>query len=251
MDKDAFDLLAAGERDHWWFRGRRDFIASAMSRAGLPENACVLDAGCGSGGNLPLLRQFGRVFGFEYDATAEAAARARGIATVAHGSLPDGIPFSGTSFDAIGLFDVLEHLEHPVASLQALRDRLTPDGALVITVPALPWLWGPHDEVHQHFRRYTAATLRGHLRDAGLRVEYLSYFNTLLLPLALVQRVKERTFGYAVNDLTPSPAVNGLLYRIWRLEGAWIPRWRAPIGLSLLAIARRDASIPAERESHA
>jgi hypothetical protein len=66
--------------------------------------------------------------------------------------------------------------------------------------------------------------------------------NALLLPLAIAQRVKERVAGYKVEALTPSPVVNGLLYRTWLLERAWIPQRRLPIGLSLLAVARRDGT---------
>lgn len=239
MERDAFALMAAAERDHWWFKGRREFIASALTRLSLPVGARVLDAGCGSGGNLALLAQFGDVWGFEFDADALAAAAASGLGTVAHGLLPHGIPFAGTVFDAIGLFDVLEHLAAPVESLSALRERLATGGAIVLTVPANPWLWGPHDVRHQHHRRYTSVSLRQHLTAAGLRVEYLSYFNSLLLPLAIVQRLRERLFGYSTADLMPGRVVNAALFRIWRAERAWIPRWTAPVGLSLLAIARR------------
>lgn len=239
MDRDAFELMAAAEKSHWWFRGRRVFIEAALQRVAPPAGATVLDAGCGSGGNLALLGRFGTVFGFEYDAEARAVAVASGHGTIAFGALPDGVPFGAQPFDVIGLFDVLEHLADPVASLHALGDRLTPSGALVLTVPAMPSLWGPHDEVHQHYRRYTAALLQTHLEAAGFEVEYLSYFNLLLLPLAIVQRIKERLTGYRVEALTPSPFVNALLYRIWRLERAWVPRRRLPIGLSLMAIARR------------
>ncbi|WP_396202793.1 class I SAM-dependent methyltransferase [Gemmatimonas sp.] len=239
MQHDAFELLAAAERDHWWFRGRREFIAAAIERAGLPASAQILDAGCGSGGNLPLLSQYGGVHGFEFDAHAADRAASLRVGTVNRGSLPDHIPFGAKRFDLIGLFDVLEHLEHPVESLAALRERLADGGAILISVPAYPWLWGPHDELHQHFRRYTAGSLEAHLTAAGLRVEYLSYFNSLLLPLAVAQRLRERFFGYAVADLTPSNAMNDVLLRIWRMERLWIPRWRAPFGLSLLAIARR------------
>lgn len=240
MKRDAFELMASAERDHWWFRGRRAFVQTAIEQLALPIGARVLDAGCGSGGNLQLLSRFGTVYGFEYDAQAMELAKALNIGSVEQGSLPQAIPFGATVFDLIGLFDVLEHLEHPVESLSALRDRLTPGGAVLLTVPANPWLWGPHDEVHNHFRRYTAASLSEHLEGAGLRVEYLSYFNSLLLPLAMLQRAKERLFGYSVEELSPAKAVNDLLFRIWRIERHWIPNRRAPFGLSLLASARRQ-----------
>lgn len=238
MDRDAFTLMADAERDHWWFRGRRFFIERMIQRLSLPPAANVLDAGCGSGGNLALLSGLGTLHGFEYDAEARAVAETLGLGKIAAGALPDGIPFGDTRFDLIGLFDVLEHLAEPVPSLEALRLRLQDGGALVLTVPALPWLWGPHDVVHNHYRRYTASTLRAHLTAAGYEVEYLSYMNLLLLPLAVAQRLKERLFGYRVEALTPSPFINNLLYRIWRLERAWIPQRRLPLGLSLLAVAR-------------
>ncbi len=243
MDRDAFALMAESERNHWWFRGRRFFIEAAIKRYALPADrpgaeVQVLDAGCGSGGNLALLSQFGALHGFEYDTEACAAARALGLGIIESGSLPGGIPFGDQQFDLIGLFDVLEHLPQPVESLQALRTRLNDRGALVLTVPSLPWLWGPHDVVHNHYLRYTAQQLRTHLDAAGFRIEYLSSMNMLLLPLAIAQRMKERLFGYRVDALQPSPGVNALLYNIWRLERAWIPARTLPVGLSLLAVAR-------------
>lgn len=243
MEREAFHLLDQAEAHHWWFRGRREFIRAAIQRLQLPASATLLDAGCGSGGNLALLGEFGRVYGFEYDATARERAAARDITTlyaVQAGSLPDAVPFSEVRFDVVGLFDVLEHLPEPVASLAALRERLAPGGAVVITVPANPWLWGPHDELHQHQRRYTRATLERHLQDSGLQVTYLSYFNSLLLPLAIVQRLRERLFGYSADQVMSGLWLNNMLLRIWRLEHAWIPRAEFPFGLSLLAIARAE-----------
>lgn len=241
MERDAYALMAAAERDHWWFRGRRLFIEAALRRAAPPPGARVLDAGCGSGGNLALLARVGAVSAFEFDAGARAVATALGIGDVRAGALPDGIPFGDARFDVIGLFDVLEHLEAPVASLRALGARLAPGGALVLTVPAIPWLWGPHDEVHGHHRRYTAALLRAHAEAAGLRVEYCSAMNLLLLPLAVAQRLRERWGGYRPEALVPPPLLNRLLLAAWRLERLVVPRWRLPLGLSLLAILRRDA----------
>lgn len=238
MERDAYVAMSRIEDGHWWYRARREFISAAFARLNLPTNARILDAGCGTGGSLAMLSDFGALTGMEYDTGARDIAAARGIAEVVQGSLPDNVPFPSKHFDAIGLFDVLEHLDRPVESLLALRQRLTNNGAVVLTVPAYQWLWGPHDETHQHFRRYTAESLRAHLHAADLEVEYLSYFNSMLLPLAIAQRARERLFGYSFDDLIPSPRVNELLFRIWRLERRWIPRRRAPFGLSILAIAR-------------
>lgn len=242
MDRDAFELLAREEQTHWWFRGRRFFIERAIRTIVLPANASVLDAGCGSGGNLAMLQQFGRVSGFEMDELALMHARGRGIGRVESGALPVPLPFAGERFDLIGLFDVLEHLSEPVASLSALVDRAEPTGAIVLTVPALPWLWGPHDVVHRHYRRYTRNTLQAHLEAGGWRVEYMSYMNTLLLPIAIAQRVRERVSGYQTKALSPTSSLNALLTHIWRLERLWIPQRRLPVGLSLIAIARPAAA---------
>lgn len=242
MERDAFSLMAASERDHWWFRGRRYFIERTIRAMTFGKRTKVLDAGCGSGGNLELMSQFGELYAFEYDEEACAASQSIGIGRIARGSLPDGVPFEGVRFNLIGLFDVLEHLERPVESLSALAERLADDGALVITVPALPLLWGPHDVVHRHYRRYTRKLLTEHLAAAGLEVKYISYMNMLLLPLAIVQRLRERVFGYRPSDLQPSPMINAALLRIWCWERIWIPQRHLPIGLSLIAVARLSST---------
>ncbi len=239
MLRHATPLMPPAVGHLWWCRGRGLNFVAARRRAAPRPGGHVLDAGCGSGGNLALLGRFGTVCGFEYDDEARAVAAALRVGEVQPGALPDAIPFGARRFDAIGLFDVLEHLEAPVPSLRALGARLAPGGALVLTVPAIPWLWGPHDEVHGHHRRYTMATLRAHAEAAGLRVEYGSAINLLLLPLAVAQRLRERVLGYRPEALTPSPLVNRLLYAVWRLERLVVPRWRLPLGLSLLAILRR------------
>ena len=244
MDRAAFELMAAAERDHWWFRGRREIIAAALELVVPAAGARLLDAGCGSGGNLALLSRFGDVSAFEFDGAARAAAESTGPTHIEFGALPDAIPFPDRHFDVIGLFDVLEHLEKPVESLAALAARLGAAGAIVITVPALPMLWGPHDVHHQHFRRYTSRTLRAHVEAAGLRLEYHTYFNALLLPVAIAQRVRERLVGYSTGNLMPGHRLNEWLFRIFSLERRWIPRHSLPVGLSLLAIARRPGEGP-------
>lgn len=239
MKDDAYAFLAGAEATHWWFRARREHLHAIIHRLALPSTCTILDAGCGSGGNLAMLASVGTVEAFEYDTAMRARAQARGIGTVDYGALPHDIPFRPHRYDLITLLDVLEHLEEPVASLAALHERLAPGGALVISVPAYQWLWGPHDERHEHKRRYTATRLRAELREAGLTVTHMTYANTLLFPLAVVQRLLSKIRPPTDLETEPPRALNALLYHVWRAERLWIPRASAPFGLSLFAVAER------------
>ena len=168
MDRAVYQAMAAEEDKHWWFVGRRAVLSGLIGRRAAPPNgARVLDMGCGSGGNMAMLARFGELEAVEYDAPAREIAEDRGIAPVAPGGLPDDLNIDDGRFGLIGLFDVLEHVEQDVASLKTLGEKLAPDGRLVISVPALPWLWSEHDVTHHHFRRYTKATLRQAAEEAG------------------------------------------------------------------------------------
>ena len=241
MDRAVYQAMAAEEDAHWWFTARRTVLSALIRRHAMPpEGARVLDMGSGSGGNMEMLSEFGRVEGIEYDAPAREIAAARGIGPVAPGGLPDALDVEDGRYDLIGFFDVLEHIEHDVASLAALGSKLTPDGRLVLSVPALPWLWSEHDVTHHHFRRYTATSLRAAIEQAGLKADGVGYFNTLLFPVALVQRLVQKTTGLGKSAAgMPSPAVNSALRGIFGLEQHLIGRVPMPIGLSLWAVVRR------------
>lgn len=241
MDRAIYQAMAAEEDAHWWFVARRRVLASLIERrARPPADSLVLDMGCGSGGNMQMLSRFGTVEGIEYDAPAREIAAARGIGTVAPGGLPDGLQIEDGRYGLIGMFDVLEHIEQDTASLTKLGRKLTPDGRLVISVPALPWLWSEHDVTHHHFRRYTASSLRQTIADAGLQADGVGYFNTLLFPVALVQRLVQKTTGLGKGAAgMPSAPVNGALRWTFGLERHLIGRVPMPIGLSLWAVVRR------------
>lgn len=236
------ELASLDEGDWWWFVGRREIIRETLERHLRPRAARrVLDAGCGSGGNLPMLRRFGAVTGLEPSPIAVAAARKRcGEAVrVIEGPLPEGLP-AGETFDLIGLFDVLEHLEHPVPTLEALRRHLTPDGQLVVTVPAFPFLWSKHDEINHHFRRYTLRALTTELSAAGFRVDFSTHYNISLFPpiaaVRLLRKVLPGTESDNEGSLT-SGFANALLTRTFSAERHLVSRVRFPFGVSLLVMA--------------
>jgi SAM-dependent methyltransferase len=230
------------EDRHWWYRGRRRVLERTISRLQLPSPARILDAGCGSGRNMVELARHGEVSGIELSATSVEAARRRGAGEVVEGSVL-AMPFADDSFDLAVCLDVIEHMEDDRGALRELRRVLAPGGALLVTVPAYQWLWSGHDEINHHHRRYNRDLLLEAARDAGWSCTFATYFNSLLLPVAIMLRVLDRLHTKATEsslDLWVPPApMNWLLQQPLNAEAAAIGRGRPiPAGLSLLAVLR-------------
>jgi SAM-dependent methyltransferase len=242
MERSVYQRLDQLEGNHWWFVARRKIISAVISRfAPAKQNLRVLEAGCGTGGNLAMLSRFGKLEAFELDDEARAIAETKMPIKVKPGILPNGIPFKAGSFDVVTAFDVIEHVEQDVESLGKLGEQLAPDGRLFMTVPALPWLWSKHDETHHHFRRYTKASLNETLRKAGLEPVRISYFNTFLFPLIAGLRLARKAFGIteSADDAMPGPATNSVLKAVFGAESNLVGRVSLPIGVSLMAVAKR------------
>ena len=231
-------MLALDER-HWWYHGRRRVLDAVLQGVDLPNQARVLDAGCGSGRTLNELARLGEAHGMELNPAGVAAARARGH-HVLEGRV-EAIPFEDASFDLVTCLDVIEHTDD-LAALRELRRVTRPGGHLVVTVPAHPGLWSRHDEVNGHRRRYTRATLRQAAGAAGWTVERMTGFNVIYLaPAALVRlarREEARSNGGSELELTPR-ALDSALELPFRLEAALVRRGaNLPTGLSLLSVLR-------------
>lgn len=242
MDRDYELQTHRAEDRHWWYRGRRDVIERVIADLKLPARARILDAGCGSGRNMIELARHGTVSGVELSGPSVDVARARGAGEVIAGSVLD-MPFDSDSFDLSVCLDVIEHLEDDVGALRELRRVLAPGGSLLVTVPAYQWLWSGHDEVNHHHRRYTRRSLQRVAEQAGWEQVRTTYFNSLLLPLAILLRVLERfsrkTTESSLDLWVPPQPLNWLLERPLALEAALIGRGgRIPAGLSLLAVFR-------------
>jgi len=242
MDRAVFDQLERLEAEHWWFVARRAILAGVIERVfDGRRDLSILEAGCGTGGNLEMLARFGTVRAFEPDDDARAVAQARGIGTIDAGTLPGGLPFDGTGFDMIAAFDVLEHVDADTASLTALGGRLKPNGRIVLTVPAFPWMWSEHDVRHHHFRRYTRRTLSDTISAAGLTLHKITYFNTVLFPAIAGVRATKSLLRLkdARDDSMPPAPLNALLCTLFSAEKPLVASGSLPVGVSLLAVAGR------------
>ena len=242
MDRDYEHQTHQAENRHWWYRGRRTVLDGVIARLGLPADPRILDAGCGSGRFMVELAKLGAVTGVELSDTSVSLARGRQLGEVIEGSVLE-MPFPESSFDLAVSLDVIEHLEDDLAALRELRRTIAPGGALLVTVPAYQWLWSGHDEINHHHRRYTRRSLQRVAEQAGWQQVRTTYFNSLLLPVAILLRVLDRfstkTTESSLDLWIPPEPLNWLLERPLALEAALIARGgRIPAGLSLLAVFR-------------
>ena len=153
--------------------------------------------------------------------------------TVTRFDLGAAPPFAGERLDTVVCLNVLEHVQEDEQALRSLYDLLEPGGRLVLLVPALQALYGSLDRALEHHRRYSREELLTKLGAAGFEVEKSWFFN--LLGVA----------GWYVNSRVLKrvtfPPVQLTLYDrlvpLFRLES----RFKLPLGMSLIAIARKPA----------
>jgi SAM-dependent methyltransferase len=137
---------------------------------------------------------------------------------------------------------VLEHIEDDVRAVMEIERVLRPGGAFIFSVPAHPWLYGPHDEALHHRRRYRERALRQLMERPKLRLSRLSYWNTTLFPLFCARRLAAQwqpaQTSRSDTEL-PSHLTNELLAGLLAIEAALVRRIRLPWGLSLIGFALR------------
>ena len=239
MDRIVYDRMAAHDSTHWWYRARREILADYLTRyGGLPDKARILEIGCGTGHNLPMLARFGDVEAIEIDPAAREIASERLGRPVGAAPLPALPDVPRGAFDLVAVLDVVEHIEDDVAALQAMKTLLRPGGKVLIAVPAHQWMWSAHDEVNHHHRRYSKKTLAAAIGKAGLRPTRLTYFNSLLFPLAAAARVAGRLTGRDdSDDSPPPPAINKLFETIFRWERHMVGRVPMSPGVSIVTLA--------------
>ena len=242
LDKHIDEMRQLEDR-YWWFVARRRLAVGLLDDARLAAPT-MLDAGCGGGALLAELAARGRAYGADVSPSAIRATRERGLDRLVQCDIQQAA-FRTEAFDAVMLCDVLEHVEDDQEAIAEAARMLEPGGVLIVTLPALDLLWSAHDEALGHRRRYGARRTREMLQAAGLRVERMSYGLFFLFPFALVARLVQRLTTRLRRHppetgivRVPGP-VNRLLIALMDLENALMRRISLPIGVSLVAVARK------------
>jgi SAM-dependent methyltransferase len=239
MERAVYEQMAEYDQKHWWYRARREVLAELIRRlADPPKDARILEIGCGTGHNLPMLGEFGAVDALELDDEARAMAEKRLGRAVMSAPLPELAGVPEHQYDLVGAFDVIEHIDDDRAALVSIASRLKPGGKFVMTVPAHQWMWSAHDVVNHHKRRYSKGALKRLVEGSPLKLERIGYFNSLLFPLAVAERLSSRMRGKEDVDLKlPSAPLNKALERCFAAERHLIARLPLPPGLSLFVVA--------------
>jgi SAM-dependent methyltransferase len=236
MEAAEYALMDAAEDRMWWYRALHARLLDALDGV----QGRVLDAGCGTGGLLAALaarRPDLSLVGVEWSPTAAVRAAAKSAVPVVRGSIA-ALPLADGSVDAAIAADVLCHeAVDPDGAAKELHRVLRPGGLLVVNMPAYGWMASAHDRRVHNARRYTAGKLASLLRSAGFQAVRVSYWNTLLLPLMVIQR-KILARGDAASDVADfSPWLDAALHGMTELERRF--GIKLPAGGSVLAVAER------------
>ena len=241
MDPSHLKELVTLEDSYWWHVAKRQLVLRLLEKY-CPAPGRLVEGGIGSGRNLVEFNELGYdVTGFDLMPESVQHVRDRGIEDVRVHDLGQPWPVEHSSLRAVVLLDVLEHVEDPAQVLQHAHASLEADGAVIITVPAHPWLYSRWDEQLGHYRRYTVKQFRQHAAEAGFRVSWLNYWNSFTMPAAVAVRGWEKLFPKRAQPDFPvvSPFTNRALLTAAAAERWCLSHFGIPTGLSIAGVLQK------------
>ena len=242
------------EDSHWWYRGMRGVMSTLLSLGKAQrKDAHILDAGCGTGGNLHSLQQrgFRNLEGFDLSPVALEFCRMRGLDHVRPGSITE-IPFEDAVFDMVISCDVVTDAgtDNEIRALAELYRVLKPGGRLFLNLPAYSFLRSEHDRATAVARRVTKREIVQKLKQVGFHVKRATYWNMLLFPVVvavrLLRREKEADLDNPARSdiVVPWKPINLFLSACVGLEHLLLRAIDLPVGSSVALVAVRPLGGP-------
>ncbi len=242
MEKEQYEILFNLEDTYWWHVGlRKLLISTIISNTKSKTKLRILDAGCGTGGNLVELKKLGYAVGIDLADDAILFSKQRGIDKLIKASLSE-LPCKDNYFDAIISVDVLYHqqIKDDVTALQELFRVLKKDGLLMLHLPAFEFLRGSHDTAVHTKRRYIAKDVKKILISLGFKVKKITYRNFILFFVAFFLRKLNRKKG-GVAEFRPLPEwINRIFISLTNIENSLIRNIDIPLGVSIFCIAAKE-----------
>ncbi|MCE5270139.1 class I SAM-dependent methyltransferase [bacterium] len=233
------------ESTYWWCVGRTAILHNVFDQF-MPKNSKILNLGSGPGGIGNLASDYGWVADLDIDLKnllKDSSVKNR-TKICADGF---SLPIKANSIDVLICLDVLEHIEEDTLFLKEIKRVLNNmEGRLFLTVPAYSWMWSSHDDILGHRKRYTKKTLLRIMTNMGFQIQYITYYNTVLFPLSILNTIKDRMiskFGQRSEQFPGAGGiVNDILTAIFSSERWFIPKRSFLFGNSLLVYAKINCS---------
>lgn len=236
-----YDAMFRAEETHWWYGALHRLVFDTLETH-LPDwrDKAILDAGCGTGAILKRLGNPLKNVGVDLAPEAIAFCRQRGLQNVTQADICT-LPFADGSFDAVICSSVLYHewVKDVAGALRELRRVLRPDGLLLVNLPAFQFLHSAHDDAVMTKKRFRKNEVRSLVTEGGFTIQRLSYWTTLLFPLA----VAARTLGGSKTgrDFSSPQLTNYLFGKIMSLELELLRKVSLPFGVAIFAVGRAIA----------
>jgi SAM-dependent methyltransferase len=246
VEVEEYARIAAAEDEHWWYRGTRALMAQLLAPwldACSPPATCILDAGCGPGGNGAWLATHGTVMGVDLALEALEFVRSRRPETAPVRSQLGELPFADGSFDVAVAITVLYSVPDDVQAIRELARVLRPGGVVMVVEPAFEALRRAHDRTVHGLRRYRRKELARLFEQPGLRVRRSTYAYSFLAPPAAALGLLERRSNHA-PETHHSDLERRRLDRVFaplaRYERRWLAHGDVPFGSSVALVATRE-----------
>jgi SAM-dependent methyltransferase len=225
------ELLMRTDRDHFWFVARNERILNLLQSSFTKyQSISYLEVGCGIGTVAGFLKESGIKDVTGYDISEDAINKCRVRYPEVKFEVKDFLScdIEKHTYDAVGVFDCLEHLESEIPFLNQAYETLKPGGKLIVTVPAFSFLWSHIDTISGHYRRYNKKGLHKVLKNCGFTDIKLTYMMAPLMPFMLARQFRFKDIENEnnqvliddlLNDLsTPKKLVNTIATAILRME---------------------------------
>lgn len=240
----GLDNLYSQEEKHFWFIARKEFIFQNIKQF-ISVNEKIIEIGAGTGNVSRYLHNnnYKNISVGEMHLSGLKYAKEYGVKECYQFNLLD-TPFEN-EFDAVCMFDVLEHIKEDALALKNVNKSLAHKGKLVLTVPSHMWLWNRGDAIAGHKTRYIKKELINKLEDNGFKILKARYFFMSITPLFFLRTILNRDDKSEVKeaeynkDISMNPILNGVLLFISRVENKISHFFPNIFGGSLLVIAKK------------